>query len=271
MFKVLSKKKSAAKSKFAALGGTTTNDNIKLSREWRNIEILAEITKGDYSNAHEFSGFGGLYKQLQNEDVQSALMEILTAQEWESLRKSTSTAYYTPPQIIKYCWQIAEKLGFNGGDILEPTCGIGSFFEHMPDTIREQSSITGIELEKVTAHIATALYDDIEVINGGFQQHQGEYDLIIGNPPYATFSVNDRYFPELNDLKIHHAFLARSIKLLREGGLCIMVVPSYCLDSSTSHARDIISKDADLLYSFRMPDSIWTDAKISKRAINIIY
>ena len=261
MFKVLNKKSKAPSTKLHTK--KSKMDNLRLSREWRNIEILSEIARGDYSNAQQFSGFGGLYKELQNQDVQEALMDIVTADQWESLRKSTSTAYYTPPDVIRYCWQIAQKLGFSGGDILEPTCGIGAFFDHMPDTIREQSSITGIELEKVSAHIATALHDDIEVVNGGFQHHQGEYDLVIGNPPYATFGVNDRYFPELNDLKIHHAFLARSIKLLHDGGLCIMIVPSYCLDSSTNHARDIISQEADLLYSYRLPDGIWTDAKVS--------
>lgn len=266
MFKVLNKKKAPAVSKFAVLGGTSRQsqpNTITLSREWRNIEVLSEIAKGDYSRAHEFTGFGGLHKALQNEDVQGALMDLLSAEEWESLRKSTSTAYYTSPEIIKYCWQIVEQLGFAGGDILEPACGIGSFFEYMPESMRQRSAITGIELEKVTAHIASSLYQDVTIINNGFQHHKGEYDLLIGNPPYASFSVNDRYFPELNDFRIHHAFLARSIKLLREGGLCVMVVPSYCLDNSTSHARALISEEADLLYAYRLPDSIWADTKIT--------
>ncbi len=88
------------------------------------------------------------YKELQNQDVQKALAEIISMEEWESLRKSTSTAYYTPVPIIRYCWQIVEQLGFTSGDILEPTCGVGSFFEYMPEAIRKRSNITGIELEK---------------------------------------------------------------------------------------------------------------------------
>jgi type I restriction-modification system DNA methylase subunit len=118
-------------------------------------------------------------------------------------------------------------------------------------------------LEQVSAHIASALYYDIEVINDGYQNHKGEYDLIITNPPYATFTVKDRYYSELNELKIHHAFLARSMRLLRDGGLCVMVVPCYCLDSATNHARDIIAKDAELICSYRLPDSLFSDAKVT--------
>jgi type I restriction-modification system DNA methylase subunit len=156
-----------------------------------------------------------------------------------------------------------EQLGFTSGDILEPSCGVGSFFEYMPESIRKSSNITGIELEKVSAHIASALYDDIEIINDGYQNHKAEYDLIIGNPPYATFGVNDRHYSDLNELKIHHAFLARSMRLLRDNGLCVMVVPCYCLDSQSSHARDIIAKQAELVCSYRLPDLLFSDAKVT--------
>ena len=264
MFKILNKNTNS-KGNFAVANSSKSlaKNNIKLSREWQNIEILAEIAKGDYSNAKSYSGFGGLYKELQKEETQKALAEILSVEEWESLRKSASTAYYTPEPIIRYCWQIVEQLGFTSGDILEPTCGVGSFFEYMPESIRKSSNITGIELEKVSAHIASALYDDIDIINDSYQSHKAEYDLIIGNPPYATFGVNDRHFSDLNELKIHHAFLARSMRLLRDNGLCVMVVPCYCLDSSTNHARDIIGKEAELVCSYRLPDSLFSDAKVT--------
>jgi type I restriction-modification system DNA methylase subunit len=264
MFKILNKK-TENKSGFAVANSSKSlsKNNIKLSREWRNIEILAEVVKGDYSNAKDYSGFGGMYNQLQDKEVQKSLSELLSVDEWESLRKSTSTAYYTPKKVIEYCWQIVEQLGFKSGEILEPCCGTGAFFESMPDLMRLNSQITAIELEQVSAHIASALYDDIEVINEGYQNHKGEYDLIITNPPYATFPVKDRYYSELNELKIHHAFLARSMRLLRNGGLCVMVVPCYCLDSATNHARDIIAKDAELICSYRLPDSLFSDAKVT--------
>lgn len=263
MFKILNKTQKQRQFAVAKNSKSLAKSNTKLSREWQNIEILAEIAKGDYSHAKSYSGFGGLYKELQNEEVQKELAKVLSVEEWESLRKSVSTAYYTPELIIRYCWQIVEQLGFTGGDILEPTCGVGSFFEYMPESIRKNSNITGIELEKVSAHIASALYNDIEIINDGYQNHKAEYDLIIGNPPYATFNVNDRYFNDLNELKIHHAFLARSIRLLRDKGLCVMVVPCYCLDSSSSHARDIIANEAELVCSYRLPDSLFSDAKVT--------
>ncbi|WP_203368891.1 hypothetical protein, partial [Cysteiniphilum marinum] len=89
MFKILNKNTNN-KGSFAVANNSKSlaKSNIKLSREWQNIEILAQIAKGDYSNAKNYSGYGGLYKELQKQDVQKALAEILSVEEWESLRKS---------------------------------------------------------------------------------------------------------------------------------------------------------------------------------------
>ena len=235
-----------------------------VSREWKNIEILREIKQGNFSHAKDFSGFGGLSNALRNIEVQQALAQILTEAELKSLYKSVSSAYFTPENIVKYCWQIAEKLGFSGGQILEPACGVGAFFQSMPKTITDNSSITGLELDKITAQIAAKLYPDINVIEFDYTAFNDQgYDLIISNPPFSKTGIIDQIYNDLNGLKAHHVFLARSMRLLREGGLCIFVVPSYCLDSPTHHPRDIIAKEAELIFAARLPDNIFTGATVT--------
>jgi type I restriction-modification system DNA methylase subunit len=237
---------------------------IKNQRLAENIKILKEVMLGNFSNSKQFTGFGGLWKDMQETIVQKELKTFLSVEQIQSLIRSTSTAYFTPTEIISFCWQIVEKLGFNGGKALEPTCGTGLFFEYMPKHIRKNSKLTGIELESLSYHIAQATHQDVKFLNQAYQDYneQGQ-DLIIGNPPYATFTIKDHNNVDLENLKIHHAFLAKSIRLLREGGLCVMVVPSYCLDSSANHAREKISDIADLVFSCRLPDNIFLGAKVT--------
>ena len=105
---------------------------------------MKEILGGNLSRASEYSGFGGLWRELQDQEVQKELKTILDDEQILALTKSTSTAYFTPKTVVEYCWQIVEKLGFDGVAILEPCCGSGAFFEAMPDHIRRNSKITGI-------------------------------------------------------------------------------------------------------------------------------
>ena len=164
-------------------------EQIKNHRLAENIKILKEVIRGDFSNSPKFTGFGGLLKDMLDTIVQKELKTFLSDEQIQSLIRSTSTAYFTPTEIISFCWQIVEKLGFNGGKVLEPTCGTGLFFEYMPKHIRKNSKLTGIELESLSYHIAQATHQDVKFLNQAYQDYneQGQ-DLIIGNPPYATFT-----------------------------------------------------------------------------------
>jgi adenine-specific DNA methylase len=234
------------------------------SRTQNNIDILRQFKNGDLSAISHYSGFGGLRKALAQEKTQKALAEFLSPREIEGLVKSTSTGYFTPPFLIDFIYQLVQKLGFKHGNILEPACGHGAFFERMPKAMRDKSTIIGIELEKMSAAIAKALYPDIKIINKGFHHfHDGEFDLIIGNPPYASFTVFDQKHADLSDEMIHHYFVAKSARLLKEGGLLAMVVPCYILDNPKRHLRHQIAEIADLIAAYRMPCDLFTDAKVT--------
>jgi adenine-specific DNA methylase len=134
----------------------------------------------------------------------------------------------------------------------------------MPKAMRQRSEITGIELEPLSAQITNTLHPDIRILNQGFQNfHENGFDLIIGNPPYANFNVFDSEHPDLSRQMIHHYFAAKSARLLKEKGILAMVLPSYILDNPKKHLRNEIAEQAQLLTAYRLPNNLFSDAKIT--------
>lgn len=239
-------------------------NNFNEERVKRNIEVLRQFKEGNLTSLKQYSGFGGLRKAFKDEAIVNSLSTFLSADEIDRLKKSTSTGYFTPKLIVDFIYALIQKLGFTHGKFLEPACGAGAFFEHMPKSMRKNSQITGIELEPLSASIAKALYPDIEILNKGFQHfHDNEFELIIGNPPYASFTVFDKEHPDLCDEMIHHYFVAKSVRLLKENGLLAMVVPCYILDNPKRHLRKQISEVAELVAAYRLPENLFDDAKVT--------
>ena len=242
-----------------------TNEPMMLDeRTQANLEILRQIKRGDFSKAKAYTGFGGLRQMFKLETMQTELEKILSLHERDALFKSTRTGYFTPLILIDFIYAVLGKLGFKQGKILEPACGHGAFFERMPKHMREKSTLTGIELEPLSARIAKALYLDVRILNRGFHHfHETGFDLILGNPPYAPFGVYDQKHPDLKDVMIHHYFVAKSARLLKPGGLLAMVLPSYVLDNVKRHVRDQLAEAVDLVAAFRMPETLFVDAKVT--------
>ncbi len=233
-------------------------------RAQRNIELLKAFKEGNLDSIKTYTGFGGLRQALKDESVQKELAEFLTPSEIEALVKSTSTGYFTPNLLADFIYQVLEKLNFTGGKILEAACGHGAFFARMPRSLRRNSDITGVELEPLSANIAKTLYPDIRVLSRSFQYFQERgFDLVIGNPPFAPFSVFDKEHPDLKDEMIHHYFVAKSARLLNENGLLAMIVPSYVLDNPKRHLRHKIAEVAELVTAYRFPSNLFEDAKIT--------
>ena len=90
---------------------------------------------------------------LSKEDWLSEATELITTlsnAEYAAARMSTLDAFYTSPIITEAMYNTLERIGFNGGDILEPSMGIGNFFGTMPDSIRKESSLMGVELDDIS-------------------------------------------------------------------------------------------------------------------------
>ncbi|MBX9706190.1 MAG: N-6 DNA methylase [Gammaproteobacteria bacterium] len=241
-----------------------SENNFNRERTIQNIDILRQFKAGNCSTLKGYTGFGGLRRAFKDEAIQAELNQILSADELDKLHKSTSTGYFTPDLLIDFIYKAVQHLGFTGGKVLEPACGHGAFFERMPETMRQKSQITGIELEPLSAAMAKALYPDVKIVTGSFQYfHESEFDLIIGNPPYARFKAFDKKHPDLKEEMIHHYFVAKSARLLKENGLLAMIVPCYVLDNPQRHLREQIAEVADLVAAYRLPENLFSDAKVT--------
>jgi len=158
-------------------------------------------------------------------------------------------------------------MGFRKGDILEPAVGTGIFLDHMPLKIRQVSNIDAIEIDRVTCNILVNKHSEINLICSGFETAyfgKKKYDLIISNPPYGREAINDIFYLDLSGLVIHHWFVAKSAKILKDNGIIAMVVPQFFLDNIKDHARDIINNNGvNMLAAYRLPDNLFANAKVT--------
>ena len=188
---------------------------------------------------------------------QIQLSEILSDAEHRSARATTLNAHYTAPVVIQAMYQAAQRFGFQGGNILEPACGIGHFIGLMPDDMLRRSSITGIEIDPLTARIAKALYPDADIREQPFEKSKltdETYDLAISNVPFGDYTVHD---PRWNDYKfsIHDYFFAAALDKVRPGGLLMFVTSRHTLDKLDSTLREKLSGKTEFLGAIRLPNT----------------
>lgn len=237
-------------------------------RELENLKIISQFKQGMASNEmlKGYSGWGGLKDAIYTPSIYKELKKIMTMDEINSLKKTLGNAYYTPVEIVQFMYNWLVAYGFKGGNILEPSAGLGVFLEHMPASIQKNSFIKAIELDSITSQMVEQAHTHVSVSNIGFEQYQPKmkFDLIIGNPPYGSDKVTDSGHPDLKDHRIHHYFAAKSMRLLKEGGILAMVLPSFFMDNYSEHVRDIIQNEGGgLLAAYRLPEDLFTDAKIT--------
>ncbi|WP_174021916.1 DEAD/DEAH box helicase family protein (plasmid) [Agrobacterium fabrum] len=190
------------------------------------------------------------------DDLGSSLEAAVSEADYASLTRCTQYAHFTPEFIIRAIWAGIQKLGWRGGRVLEPGIGTGLFPALMPETYRDAAYITGIELDPVTARIASLLQPKARIINGDFARTDlsAIYDLAIGNPPFSDRIVrSDRAYRSLG-LRLHDYFIARSIDLLKPGALAVFVTSHGTMDKADTTAREHIAKSADLVAAIRLPE-----------------
>ena len=189
------------------------------------------------------------------EALGSLLETSVSEADYATLARSTQYAHFTPEFITRAIWAGLERLGWRGGRVLEPGIGTGLFPALMPEDLRDKSFVTGVELDPVTSRIARLLQPKARIITGDFARTNLApiYDLAIGNPPFSDRTVrSDRAYRSLG-LRLHDYFIARSIDLLKPGGLAAFVTSSGTLDKADSTARKHIAKSADLIAAIRLP------------------
>ena len=250
-----------AKAKFRA--------NVAAIRLLRQLEDERRpATRAEQSVLAKWVGWGGLRAAFPREDGStvkgwereaSELKELLTDEEYRAAESSTRNAHYTSPEIVEAIWSIVQRLGFNGGRVLEPSVGAGNFIGLMPAQLRAAAQVTGVELDRITGGIAKHLYPAANIRAPlGFQAltvPDGYFDIAVGNPPFGSEKLYDADRRHLNRFSIHNYFFAKSIDALRPGGILAMVVTNYFLDAKESAARRYIADRADLVGAIRLPNN----------------
>lgn len=168
-----------------------------------------------------------------------ALAGLLSKDEMEAARASTLNAHYTAPEVIRAMYAGLERLGFEGGRILEPACGLGHFIGLMPEKLHRGSSITGIELDSLTARISQKLYPDADIRHSPFETAKladGFYDVAISNVPFGDYQPYDKRFNAYK-FPIHDYFFAASLERIRPGGLVFFITSKGTLDKKSAYLR----------------------------------
>lgn len=203
-----------------------------------------------------FKGYWGnpIYKdgwQKENDWLRKHLGESA----WKSAQASIINAHYTDPPTVNAIWDIAKRLGFKGGRVLEPSMGIGNFYGLMPKDLKATSDLTGIELDETTAEMAKMLYPDTNVQQMGYEKSKtadGFYDLAIGNWPFAAESPADRRYNK-HRLTLHDYFFVKALDQVRDGGFVIGITSSGTMDKMGKVARRQMEKRGTLVAAYRMP------------------
>ena len=207
-----------------------------------------------------YVGWGGLADAFDPDKESwskeyAQLKEVLTPEEYAAARGSTLNAHYTSPTVIQAIYEAVGRIGFETGNILEPSCGVGNFFGMLPEEMRN-SRLYGVELDSISGRIAKQLYPKADITVAGFEttDRRDFYDLAIGNVPFGQYQVRDKAYDKLN-FNIHNYFFAKALDQVRPGGVVAFVTSRYTMDSKDSTVRRYLAQRAELLGAIRLPNN----------------
>lgn len=191
------------------------------------------------------------------ENEQKQLRELLSDEEYKAARASTLTSFYTPPEVTDGVYQALKQFGFEGGNVLEPSMGVGNFFAKMPENMRDNSRLYGVELDSISGRIAQQLYPNERIQIKGFEQtnfNNNSFDVVVGNIPFGDYRVSDKAYDKHN-FKIHDYFAAKSVDKVKPGGVVALVTSKFTMDKLNEKARRYLAERCDLLGAVRLPNT----------------
>ena len=243
------------------------NKKERFHRNYAAITVLKDCqsenrfaTPDEQKILSRYVGWGGIPEAFDERagawhTEYAMLKNILTPEEYASARESTLTAFYTPPEVSTAIYKVLEQMGFQEGNLLEPSCGIGNFIGMLPKSM-ENAKVYGVELDTISAGIAQQLYQKSSIAAQGFEEvnvPDSFFDGVIGNVPFGDFKVSDKRYDKYNFL-IHDYFFAKSLDKLRPGGVMALVTSKGTMDKENSNVRKYIAQRAELLGAIRLPN-----------------
>ncbi|MGN8967904.1 SNF2-related protein [Intestinimonas sp. HCP28S3_D6] len=234
--------------------------NVNAIRLLKELEAAGQQASPEQQEVlSQYVGWGGLADAFDPEKPAWAaeytqLKELLTPEEYTAARGSTLNAHYTSPTVIRAIYETVGRMGFETGNILEPSCGVGNFFGMLPEEMRN-SRLYGVELDSISGRIAKQLYPKADITVAGFEttDRRDFYDLAIGNVPFGQYQVRDKAYDKLN-FSIHNYFFAKALDQVRPGGVVAFVTSRYTMDAKDSTVRRYLAQRAELLGAIRLPN-----------------
>ena len=249
----------------------TVEEVGKKARFRRNVEAIQVLKECQFDNRFatpdeqqllaQYVGWGGIPEAFDENNAAWAdefteLYGLLSPEEYTSARASTLTAFYTPPVVISAMYKVMENMGFQRGNILEPSCGIGNFIGMLPDSMSE-SRVFGVEIDTISAAIAQQLYQRSSIAALPFEKAEipdSFFDAVVGNVPFGDDRISDKRYDKHHFL-IHDYFFAKSLDKLRPGGVMALVTSRGTMDKENPAVRKYIAQRADLLGAIRLPNN----------------
>ena len=208
-----------------------------------------------------YVGWGGIPQAFEENNSSWAneyleLKNTLSPEEYSAARASTLNAFYTSPTVIRSMYEVLENMGVKQGNILEPSCGVGNFMGLIPESMGK-ANMYGVELDPVSGRIAKQLYQKNKIAVQGFEETSypdSFFDCVIGNVPFGAYQVSDRRY-DRHHFMIHDYFIAKSLDLVRPGGVVAVVTSSGTMDKQNPAVRQYIANRAELLGAIRLPNN----------------
>ena len=208
-----------------------------------------------------YVGWGGIPQAFEENNSSWAneyleLKNTLSPEEYSAARASTLNAFYTSPTVIRSMYEALENMGLKQGNILEPSCGVGNFMGLIPESMGK-ANMYGVELDPVTGRIAKQLYQKNKIAVQGFEETSypdSFFDCVIGNVPFGAYQVSDRRY-DRHHFMIHDYFIAKSLDLVRPGGVVAVVTSCGTMDKQNPAVRQYIANRAELLGAIRLPNN----------------
>lgn len=264
-------------------------ENLPPSQRLKNnieaINVLKALEKENRSARKDeqeilakYIGWGGLSDVFDEEkegqwlEARNFLKENLTGEEYNRARESTLTAFYTPKVVIDAIYESLSNLGFEKGNILEPSAGTGRFIGNLPEEMKE-SNFYGVELDSISGQIAKELYPNSNIQIKGFEEtniSNNLFDVAIGNIPFGEFKVADREY-ERNNFLIHDYFFAKTLDKVRDGGIIAFITSSGTMDKKSEDVRRYISERAEFLGAIRLPNTTFKGVAGTEVTSDIIF
>ena len=208
-----------------------------------------------------YVGWGGIPQAFEESNSSWAneyleLKNTLSPEEYSAARASTLNAFYTSPTVIRSMYEALENMGLKQGNILEPSCGVGNFMGLIPESMGK-ANMYGVELDPVSGKIAKQLYQKNKIAVQGFEETSypdSFFDCVIGNVPFGAYQISDRRY-DRHHFMIHDYFIAKSLDLVRPGGVVAVVTSSGTMDKQNPAVRQYIANRAELLGAIRLPNN----------------